>query len=331
MEVYNKFIDFIRNYETKLVLPNGEEIPYQLDYITPSGKIAYLRGGNLTFNGFSCNKISDIGVYYTYLSKLYYDAFFDLKRETDKFLVNNNMSGLDIFLDLKGDDIRTAERIIENEDNALNWNLDRYISLKTEAERTVDTEYVGILDNMIEFVEVVQMYFNNVIGDSFDYQYFSTYDIPFEDEIESERQYVRLRIEKIQRNMYSNAFWRFNQLCFLYNPNSETTTLKRPSTNDNTPKNFIDYIQHPNKNAMLSRLHELLDNKKGKIVAITIIAMEKLGFIGGYESRSTLYKTMRIEFGDIGTDAGLNDFFTNRHKIAQTDFEQYTTILSMIK
>lgn len=113
-------------------------------------------------------------------------------------------------------------------------------------------------------------------------------------------------------------------------PNTRSNNSKQISREKHIDKLFIDYLHHTNKDALLEKLHELIDGKKGKLVATLIIALEKSSFIGGYENRSTLYNTMRNEFGDIGTNSGLNDFITNDYKIPEMEINKYIDILKGI-
>lgn len=78
---------------------------------------------------------------------------------------------------------------------------------------------------------------------------------------------------------------------------------------------FIDYIHHHNKPALMEKLHELLDITKGKIVAITITALIELHILAGYQSNAVLYDSMRKEFGEIGSNSGLNNFLNKNNKI----------------
>lgn len=96
-------------------------------------------------------------------------------------------------------------------------------------------------------------------------------------------------------------------------------------------KDFSTYLHHDNKDALIDKLHELIDGKRGKLVVTIIIALEKLNFIGGYETRAALYNAMRDEFGDIGANAGLNDFMANDYKISEIDLNRYIEILGNIK
>lgn len=91
---------------------------------------------------------------------------------------------------------------------------------------------------------------------------------------------------------------------------------------------FREYLYHDNKDKLIGKLHELLDSASGKNVAIVIQALIKLGYLANFKSKSALYKAMRTEFGDIGTNQNLNDFLNpNNKKIQDKDLLPLITIL----
>jgi len=96
--------------------------------------------------------------------------------------------------------------------------------------------------------------------------------------------------------------------------------------------NFIDYIHHHNKPALMNKLHELLDEAKGKNVAITIAALIKLSFLVGYPSKAVLYNSMRNKFGEIGANSGLNSFLNSgNNKLTEMDIKPTLEILKKIE
>jgi hypothetical protein len=101
---------------------------------------------------------------------------------------------------------------------------------------------------------------------------------------------------------------------------------------DKPQRSFVDYLHHENKEALMKKLHELLDNRKGKAVAIGIKALISLSFIAGYKSKNELYKAMEKEFGYIGSNAALNDFLNeNSQKLSENDISPTIEILKSIK
>ena len=97
-------------------------------------------------------------------------------------------------------------------------------------------------------------------------------------------------------------------------------------------KEFVDYLHHPNKNALMVKLHELLDNERGKTVAIVIQSLKNLRFISGYKSNAVLFNSMRKVFGDIGTNSGINNFLSyDGTKLDKSDIATTTIIIESIK
>ena len=106
----------------------------------------------------------------------------------------------------------------------------------------------------------------------------------------------------------------------------------KPDIGNTKSKLFNDYLYHENKPALILKLHELLDNTKGKQVAIVIKALQSLNYIAGYSSKSILYSSMRKEFGEIGSDSGLNDFLNpNGNKLSDSDISTCVEILKAVK
>lgn len=80
-------------------------------------------------------------------------------------------------------------------------------------------------------------------------------------------------------------------------------------------KKFIDWIiTSKNKSKIISLLHEILNDKKGKDVAHVILALMESGMIINPKPRTDLYKSMRVEFGDIGTDQSINDLLNTANE-----------------
>ncbi len=73
---------------------------------------------------------------------------------------------------------------------------------------------------------------------------------------------------------------------------------------------FSNYIVPDNKEQIISVLHDWLKNKKGKEVAIIIKALQISNIIT-YSNSAKFYRSMRDEFGNIGTDQGLNYYLNN--------------------
>lgn len=95
-------------------------------------------------------------------------------------------------------------------------------------------------------------------------------------------------------------------------------------------KPFIDYLKPSNKCELMKILRELLAEKKGRNVAAVIRALKKLDFIeiqdGGQKQ---LYRSMRKEFGDIGTDSGIDKYMIENNTTDSLR-DQITKIISKI-
>lgn len=97
-------------------------------------------------------------------------------------------------------------------------------------------------------------------------------------------------------------------------PIKEFLKLK-PEIDDIISKNkkFEDYLHHDNKEKLLEVLHTLFDGKKGKDVAVILLALQELGIIYLGGNRSEIYRSMREEFGDIGSSSGINDYLKKEY------------------
>lgn len=74
-----------------------------------------------------------------------------------------------------------------------------------------------------------------------------------------------------------------------------------------TPKEFEEYLTHPNKAALVAKIRELIIDNDKRHVAIIIMAMGKKKIINP-QLRKELYDSMRNRFGDIiGTDQNINN------------------------
>jgi hypothetical protein len=98
-------------------------------------------------------------------------------------------------------------------------------------------------------------------------------------------------------------------------------------------KVFSDYLHHSNKGALMKKLHELLDGKKGKYAATIIRALKECGYLVGYESYNKLYESMKTEFGEIGNISGINSFLNESNKcyLKKEDIAPTINILKTLK
>ena len=87
-------------------------------------------------------------------------------------------------------------------------------------------------------------------------------------------------------------------------------------------KSFIDYIVVEDKENYLSKLHELIDNKVGKYVAMVITAAKETK---GLMARPTSTMVVK-EFGNIGSIGGYNKYM-NHDFSRDSDYRTITEIL----
>ena len=99
-----------------------------------------------------------------------------------------------------------------------------------------------------------------------------------------------------------------------------------PPPETNVGKPFPKYLYHQRKEKLLETLHGLIDNGSNKTIAHVIIALDQLGFIAGYDSRSELFDAMREEFEGIrGYDTGFN-FYIHEYEIEKEKYRFISAI-----
>jgi len=110
-------------------------------------------------------------------------------------------------------------------------------------------------------------------------------------------------------------------------------TQKQPGA---TVKKFSDFLISNDKELLAKKLKVAFGGKKGKKIAIMIIALEKLSLIA-YNDRTELFNAIRQEFGNIGYDSGINDYLTpyktqiqNTRKplLANSDIQPFVTMIN---
>lgn len=90
-------------------------------------------------------------------------------------------------------------------------------------------------------------------------------------------------------------------------------------------------LHHDRKIALMKTLHELLDNKTGKDVAIVLKSLYKLGYLAPPSNRNELYRIMKKTFGYIGTTQNLNSFLNpDSTKILDAELESTIQILQRV-
>lgn len=265
-----------------------------------------------TYNSFPCNTPSEIQEYGEYLESLYEKAFFEIKKTMDDFLIKTN--GFDlakVFLNSKVDDFQNLSKIIEKRNEKITkdkCNYSYYDEIEDEFAQCFERELY-----LIKRGE--ELYYRNSI---------TLQDLVSEDEFSSLKSLGSLKaivshivMEKYQRDLTQKMHNQLQELQKVYSfaPQEEVQKSLKKSSTHKIEKDFRSYLHHNNKDALIEKLHELLDGNKGKVVAITIKALEKLNFIAVLSQRATLYKSMEKEFGDIGAPQGLNKFYSELNLI----------------
>jgi hypothetical protein len=118
----------------------------------------------------------------------------------------------------------------------------------------------------------------------------------------------------------------------LQTPQPEAAEQSKVNSGKPQSKPFINYLHHSDKEALIQKLHELLDKEKCKTVAITIKSLIDLSYLAGYDSKNKLYDTVRNEFNFSGTNSGLNKFLnSNATSLTEKDINPTKDILQTIK
>ncbi|MBD8348979.1 hypothetical protein [Dysgonomonas sp. HGC4] len=275
------------------------------------------------YNGFQAQTLDDVRAYSTYLNNLHDEYFIEIKEHIDKIILKDNpLSILRLYLQGKISDFNE----VEQKRNLRNDEIDRIIEFhKQKLEEYPNNGFYGITlpTLMIKNYQLVQNYFNNIVDSETLLRELSSHEKEYKDMVS-----ISYMMEKSQRDLIQKSIGKINELYTFYFPES---TKVQDKQNLFLEKCFSDYLHHDKKDALMEKLHGLIDGKKGKLVATIIKSLEKLSFIGGYENRSTLYNAMRNEFGDIGANAGLNDFIANDYKISEIELNKYIDILKTIK
>lgn len=322
MENYDSLIELLKGFEYERV---------------PKSENEFDNDDTGIYNGFPCDEVEDTEVYKTYLNDLYKAAFTDVKKAIDGLLVKSyNPSLLDVFFQSKMDDLAEIEKAVEGRNDKITEekidNSNLYYDAKSKFEKEggdrFDKELIELFENWKNWKRHEELYYRGNI----DIDELVEAGVPLKDRA-GNRHLARIVMEKEQRNMIKSTKSRMNELYGIYCPKQNIAEeIKQTSLAESqAEKDFKSYLHHDNKDALMEKLHELIDGKKGKLVVIIIKSLEKLSFIGGYENRATLYNAMRKEFGNIGTNAGLNDFLSKDYKIANVDIDKYIGILESIE
>lgn len=293
---------------------------------------------NDSVNGFRLDG-KGVGEYGQHLDILYMDYFDQINDHVDNLLLNNSIQSILNFLDSK---IKRLEEVYAPI-TELDKELDRVISLlENNLSDAIKYKYVfcdncngpddcpACQESLVKQTKTIRI--KKLNQDFLDFKIgIPTYHSSLEKENELDSRYYSHVMEHIGREYIKKSFDRLYGLYNQYSTNKIEET-KKVWSDVQIDRDFRAYLHHENKDALIQKLHELLDGKKGKLVVTVIKALENLRFIAGYENRSELYKVMRHEFGDnIGSNSGLNDFFNKSYKILDGEIEHYIDIFKSIK
>lgn len=324
MEKYNSFIELLKKFEY-------ERIPNEDDEFGSDDTAVY--------NEFPCDRFEDIEVYENYLKDSFKRAFIDIKKAVDGLLINsNNPSLLDIFFQSKIDDLTELEKIIEERNDKITKdkidNANKYLDIKEIVDKKgeancdeYDKHIVEMYKNWWDWKRLEELYYR----ENMDMFELAEAGVPLKDRW-GVRFFARIVMEKEQRGMIKSTKDRMNELYGIYCPKQSIVKEEKQSKtiNSQVEKDFKSYLHHDNKDALMEKLHELIDGKKGKVIAITIKALEQLGFISVSDSHSAIYKAMRVEFGRIGSDQSINPIMNNYEQYS-LEIEQQMKILKEVK
>ena len=97
---------------------------------------------------------------------------------------------------------------------------------------------------------------------------------------------------------------------FITQQEIEKAIREEEKTEKLTLKTFFDYLTADNeeiKNIIIEKLKEILRGKKGKQVAKVLCGMKEAGVIAYSDGeRKSLYASMKVIFGNIGSDESIN-------------------------
>lgn len=301
---------------------------------------------NNTWNGFICN-MDGAHQYEKHIKNLYTQYFNQLDRRLIDLLISgtsNSVLQVISHLTTKMENIKAP---LTQYDEESKKDIDKLSEFEKEYTESADS-----------FFQIDDVYWGNYDKDralsigkknkaqqlEYDFLTFNI-DFPkFRTEIEKEEWssedrwcekerdglFCRLLMERFGREYLEKSLTRLKELSDNYSTADHNQQVSLKNRKQVEAKDFVSYLHHGNKDALMEKLHELLDGKKGKLVATIIIALEKLSFIGGYETRSSLYNSMKNEFGNIGEDSGLNDFISKSYKISDKDLNRYIDILKKV-
>lgn len=302
-----------------------------------------------TYNGF---KIDAFGVieYEKYIDNLYIDYFNNINDQIDNLLLHGNNQTILKFLNSKINRFNEINSPIEQEDKEVSSHIEMAEDILSDA---IHNKY-PFCDNCYgpdtcqNCQKVIQEKTESIRKRKLNQDFLNfNIDVPTYCSAlrvgqggDDDETYFINRINCIGREYIRKSYNNFKELCELYRLDQTTANKKTTSSKVRTEKDFRSYLHHDNKDVLMEKLHELLDNEKGKVVAITIKALEKIGCIAVLSQRAALYRSMENEFGYIGAPTGLNNYYNDlslidtkdlRLKQLNEELQQQIDILSRVK
>ena len=155
---------------------------------------------------------------------------------------------------------------------------------------------------------------------------------------------MNVRVELIEVIREDKSFgYLFNLLSkdkdnFITQQEIETAIREEQKTEKLTFKPFFDYLIADNeetKNTIIEELKKILRGKKGKQVAKVLCGMKEAGVIAYSDGeKKSLYASMKVIFGNIGSDESINKQMKNDWKnnennekgLTRSDVEPYVNL-----
>ncbi len=273
---------------------------------------------NNLWNGFFLN-YEGISEYEKHLISLYIDYFNEVSDYIDDLLLNKSINEINLFLNSKLRKFESIKIPLTKWDDEYKIIIED-VSKELERLKSLECDESNIYYNqslirLEEKKEAFQLVYNFLTGNINVVQFrkeideWETYENIEEDGWDKKRidqYYCQIRMERIGREHIEKSLTQLKELSDNYSIEDNNWQMPLKAGRKVEEKDFIFYLHHENKDALMKKLHELLDGKKGKMVAITLKALERLVFISVIDNRSIIYKAMRKEFGDIGSDQGIN-------------------------
>ena len=187
--------------------------------------------------------------FFSDLEGLYKKYFTDLSNKIDKFLFSNNINLLLKYIDSK---------------------IEFFNSTKIELEKRYNSAFID--GHLAQYKKDLEIHGA----------------VPYIYELQNAAIFYKI-LTNIQKTFIEKAIAELTNIYSTYMPQPQelATIITNPTQKEEKP--FADYLHHDNKNALMKKLHEFLDNAKGKNVAFVIKSLEELKFLAGYNSKNELY------------------------------------------